>query len=114
MDLQLPQLPLPRSEEPPADSHPECYYRQSSRSDRPVKEGKSRRSTTSSAPRDPDAKAEFNDRMGAPIGIKLVNEMAVWPDGSPEARSTIFRRQAKAQSRGCSTSLRMIRRSLNF
>jgi hypothetical protein len=47
----------------------------------------------------PNAKADFNDRMGAPIGIKLVNEIAAWPDGSRETRAAIYE-QAKAQAQG--------------
>lgn len=47
----------------------------------------------------PNQKADFNDRMGSPISLKLVNEAADWPDGSPETRAVIYEK-AKYQALG--------------
>lgn len=47
----------------------------------------------------PNEKADLNDRMGSPISLKLVNEAAGWPNGTPEARANIYE-QAKYQAQG--------------
>ncbi|QOV87825.1 FAD-dependent oxidoreductase [Humisphaera borealis] len=38
----------------------------------------------------PNDKADFNDKMGSPVSLKLVNESADWPEGSPEVRAKIY------------------------
>lgn len=47
----------------------------------------------------PNDKADFNDKMGSPISLKLVNEASGWPDGTPEARAAIYEK-AKYQALG--------------
>ena len=38
----------------------------------------------------PNGKADFNDRKGSPISIKLCNETDVWPEGAAEVRAQIW------------------------
>ena len=38
----------------------------------------------------PNSKADFNDKMGSPISIKLIEETHAWLDAGPEQRGEIF------------------------
>lgn len=40
----------------------------------------------------PNNKADFNDRKGSKMSIKLCNETDVWPEASPEVRQQIWQR----------------------
>jgi len=38
----------------------------------------------------PNLKSDFNDKMGSPISIKLIEETHAWPDATPAERAEIF------------------------
>lgn len=38
----------------------------------------------------PNQKADFNDKMGSPISIKLIEETHAWPDAEPAERAALF------------------------
>ena len=47
----------------------------------------------------PNQKADFNDRKGSAMSIKICNETDVWPEGSPEVRQQIWE-EAKQHTLG--------------